>query len=40
MTIETKKLVITEELKRKTNIFRLMLVFNHPINFTKNNQVG
>lgn len=40
MTIETKKLVISEELKRKTNIAKIMLVFNHPINFTKNTQIG
>ena len=26
--------------KRKTNIDKIMLVFNHPINFTKNNQKG
>ncbi len=31
MTIETKKLVISEELKRKTIIDKIMLVFNHPI---------
>ena len=31
MTIETKKLVISEELKRKIIIDKIMLVFNHPI---------
>ena len=31
MTIETKKLVISEELKRKIIIDKIMLVFNYPI---------